>query len=318
MKLRSHDFWRTALLLVFCVHVQSISVSTHYTLGRAREPFRLTAFRSCLRVSGVSVASTVYEFDPDPENAYGTVNGQWELQLENLRNQRQLDPHVAMAMTVAFFFPRSPTHLQPAVRCAERLGLRLERKRRRDLPDLASLAASAHAHARDLKILHQSDAGLVFEQFNPTEGVGAAGLRERCVSHNHKPDSVDTCVDPAWPERILVPYIRMLFGALYLRGLPRLERILMIGLGGGSFPTSFYKLKAGIEFEMDIVELDGAMPELASQWFHFKPSPGTKVHVEDGAEFIKRQADGIYDLIVVDAYDDEGEEIGRASCRERV
>lgn len=88
-------------------------------------------------------------------------------------------------------------------------------------------------------------------------------------------------------------------------------RILCIGLGGGSVP-SFFEQRVP-HCEVDVVELDCGVVRAARQFMGFVPGPRLHVHVADGAAFALRTAtdaaqrgDGVYDAVVVDAYDAAG------------
>lgn len=86
--------------------------------------------------------------------------------------------------------------------------------------------------------------------------------------------------------------------------LPR--RALIVGLGGGSLVMALQRLVPGIE--IDAVEIDSAVYEVAQQYFGFAPTIHTHVHVADGLQFILDRARDIassqsekYDLVVIDA-----------------
>lgn len=78
-----------------------------------------------------------------------------------------------------------------------------------------------------------------------------------------------------------------------------IRRVLFIGLGGGSGPKRF--LYDYPDVQVDVVEIDPAVVEVAQEYFFVKDDPRLKIHVEDGRVFLSRSKDR-YDLIVVDAY----------------
>jgi len=78
-----------------------------------------------------------------------------------------------------------------------------------------------------------------------------------------------------------------------------IRKVLFIGLGGGSGPKRF--LYDYPEVQVDVVEIDPAVVEVAQEYFYVKDDPRLKIHVEDGRVFLSRSKDR-YDLIVVDAY----------------
>lgn len=77
----------------------------------------------------------------------------------------------------------------------------------------------------------------------------------------------------------------------------RPERILLLGLGGGSAARFF--AAALPQGEITGVELDPAVAEVAAT--HFGLPPSTRVVIEDARAFVERTG-GLYDLIIVDAF----------------
>lgn len=79
----------------------------------------------------------------------------------------------------------------------------------------------------------------------------------------------------------------------------QIERVLMVGLGGGSAAKQFQAYYP--EVALDIVDIDGAVVEVAKEYFQFTPGPKTRIHVMDGRQFL-RGTQQKYDLILMDAY----------------
>jgi spermidine synthase len=80
---------------------------------------------------------------------------------------------------------------------------------------------------------------------------------------------------------------------------PDIRRVLFIGLGGGSGPKRF--LYDYPEMEVDVVELDPIVVQVAEEFFGVVKDPRLKIVVEDGRVFLNR-TNRRYDLIAVDAY----------------
>lgn len=78
-----------------------------------------------------------------------------------------------------------------------------------------------------------------------------------------------------------------------------IQRVLMVGLGGGSAQTAYEKYYPKVSFET--VEIDPAVLRVARQYFRFAESGRQKVFVEDGRLFLRRNASQ-YDVILMDAY----------------
>ena len=73
------------------------------------------------------------------------------------------------------------------------------------------------------------------------------------------------------------------------------QRVLMIGLGGGTLATMLHKSGA----EVVAVEIDPAIVELARAYFAMPDD--VEIHVGDGARFLARETRK-FDAIVLDAY----------------
>jgi len=80
---------------------------------------------------------------------------------------------------------------------------------------------------------------------------------------------------------------------------PRLERMLVLGLGGGSAPG--YLQRRLPRLRVDSVDIDPAVPEVARRFLRFAPRPGDRVFVADARSFL-RGSDERWDLIFCDTY----------------
>jgi len=123
----------------------------------------------------------------------------------------------------------------------------------------------------------------------------------RCLLFNvHRGDRNQTCVLVNDKQRLVFDYTRMSFSGLLLNDQP--ERILVIGLGGGSIPLTFSDLFPNAQ--IDVVEIDEAVVSVAEEFFFFEATDNMRVYVDDGRPFIKRAGirDQIYDYIVLDAF----------------
>jgi spermidine synthase len=98
------------------------------------------------------------------------------------------------------------------------------------------------------------------------------------------------------PASVPMEYVR--YAALGLLFVPKLESVLMIGLGGGSFTTMVHR--ALPEARIDAVEIDPVVVEAARRFFGLVESDKYRVHIADGAAFV-RETRMRYDLILADA-----------------
>ncbi|MBT8131830.1 MAG: fused MFS/spermidine synthase [Gammaproteobacteria bacterium] len=123
----------------------------------------------------------------------------------------------------------------------------------------------------------------------------------RCLKFTHKRRaSQQSCIDTSNPYRLVLPYTHLGMGGLLIS--PRPERVLVLGLGGGTIPDLFAELYPGIE--IDVVEIDPAVVAGARRYFGFKESAGTRVFVEDGRVNVRRalRRGKKYDYILLDAF----------------
>ncbi len=80
---------------------------------------------------------------------------------------------------------------------------------------------------------------------------------------------------------------------------PRVRNILFIGLGGGSAQKRIWRDFP--QLDLEVVELDPAVRDVAYRYFDVPRSPRLRVTVEDGRRFLARDRRQ-WDAIVIDAY----------------
>ena len=116
-------------------------------------------------------------------------------------------------------------------------------------------------------------------------------------------NSRQTCMDRSDPQRLVFDYAKMTLSALLLKPDP--ERILIIGLGGGTLPNALRDILPSAV--IDTVEIDEAVVRVAKQFFGFVEDEQNRVYVQDARVFGKRAAlrGEQYDLIILDAFDGE-------------
>lgn len=84
---------------------------------------------------------------------------------------------------------------------------------------------------------------------------------------------------------------------------PGIKRVLVVGMGSGSVPKRV--LSDFPQVQVDSVELDPVVVEVAKRYFELRENPRHRIFVQDGRQYIRR-AEVSYDLIVMDAYFAEG------------
>lgn len=145
----------------------------------------------------------------------------------------------------------------------------------------------------------------VFEERSPYQNVfvteNARGDETvRTLRFGSRRGAIQSRAIAGRPEMLLVPYVRAtVAGLTFVDGTP--QRVLVIGLGGGSIPT--YLHRALPESQIDVVELDPVVVRVAREWFDFVEDERLRVHVGDGRAFLEqRTGANSYDLLVLDAY----------------
>lgn len=107
-------------------------------------------------------------------------------------------------------------------------------------------------------------------------------------------------IDPGDPEAVPMDYIRVaLVGLAFLERAPR--RVLMIGLGGGSY-TNFLWRKYP-EARIEVIEINEAVVRVARRYFDVPQDERYRIRLADGRDWIEKSKSK-YDLIFVDAYGD--------------
>ena len=109
-----------------------------------------------------------------------------------------------------------------------------------------------------------------------------------------------TCMDRRDPQRMVFPYAKMMMMSLLM--VPEPERILIVGLGGGTLPVALNELYP--EAHIDAVEIDPAVLTVAETYFGFQEKENLKVILQDARVFTKRAlaAGERYDIVMLDAF----------------
>jgi spermidine synthase len=103
-------------------------------------------------------------------------------------------------------------------------------------------------------------------------------------------------LDP--PYRTLSDYTR--YFHLALAAKPDVRRALFIGAGGGVGPRAFHMHDEAME--IDVVDIDQAVLDVARSDFHLDDSPSINTIAADGRIFVREAPDGRYDCIILDAF----------------
>jgi spermidine synthase len=99
------------------------------------------------------------------------------------------------------------------------------------------------------------------------------------------------------PYEMVTQYTRLMF-ASYLF-LPRQERVLIVGLGGGAM-VHFYE-HYDPDVNVDAVEIDEKVVQLAEKYFDVRTQDNINIITEDAFKYLKRDKTR-YDVIYMDAF----------------
>ena len=108
-------------------------------------------------------------------------------------------------------------------------------------------------------------------------------------------------VDLADPDDLQVPYTRLMAAALLYP--QNIQRVLMVGLGGGSISTYFGRAMPDVQ--IDVVELDPGVIAAGRKYFGLQETDKVRFVESDGRVFLNRNKEP-YDLILLDAYRELG------------
>ncbi|ASP47513.1 spermidine synthase [Cognaticolwellia beringensis] len=123
----------------------------------------------------------------------------------------------------------------------------------------------------------------------------------RCLKFNVRSTKTQqSCMLVDDPQRLVFNYTKMLFSSLLIN--PNPERILIIGLGGGTMSNTLHQIypKATITN----VEIDPAVIKVARNYFSFFENDHITAVAQDGRIFVKRESikKQQYDWIILDAF----------------
>jgi spermidine synthase len=121
--------------------------------------------------------------------------------------------------------------------------------------------------------------------------------RVRTMRFEHNPQSSMFVDDPFETD---IDYPGRFHIALAFK--PGASRTLVIGLGGGSVVKRLWRDYP--EMQVDVVELDPVVLDLAREYFALPDDDRIRIAVGDGRAFLE-DSDETYDLILIDAFDDD-------------
>jgi spermidine synthase len=143
-----------------------------------------------------------------------------------------------------------------------------------------------------------AEQGLLLEQDSFYNHIRVAETSDtRFMDFENLRQSAMLLADP-WELRLR--YTRFLAVPLALQ--PEPKRVLVVGLGGGSFPKRLYHDFPGLT--VDVADIDPAVVAIAKRYFQVPEDARLRLHVKDGRRFVRETAER-YDLVYLDAYNSD-------------
>jgi spermidine synthase len=167
---------------------------------------------------------------------------------------------------------------------------------------LAGLACTA---ARKPAATPATAPRIVFDRTSSFGRVLVIDEGARRVMRFGSPSASDqSAIEPGNLRAVPVEYVRYALLGLAHHGRPR--RVLMVGLGGGTFTTLVHR--ALPDTMIDAIEIDPVVVDAARAHFGLREDERYRVHVADAVDWIGRGQSGLdtYDFVLLDAYAGEG------------
>jgi spermidine synthase len=116
-----------------------------------------------------------------------------------------------------------------------------------------------------------------------------------------RPDGDDqSVISKKNPAAVPMDYVRVALAAM--AHADRVDRLLMLGLGAGTFTTAAHRALPGIS--IDAVELSPVVVRIAREFFGLPDAPDYRIHLADGWAFLGR-SEASWDVIFLDVYVEE-------------
>jgi spermidine synthase len=162
---------------------------------------------------------------------------------------------------------------------------------------LAAALGGAGAYAVNPPRVHLSPGGkLLVDADTPYHHISV--IEESGIRQLRFDRFVESAVEAAPPHRSMSGYT--LYFHLAFLPRPEIKRALFIGAGGGVGPRTFHMHDPAME--IDVVDVDAKVLELARTQFFLEDAPQIKLTAADGRMFVRGAKSGAYDAIILDAF----------------
>jgi spermidine synthase len=130
--------------------------------------------------------------------------------------------------------------------------------------------------------------------------VNERGMRCLIFESRKQSPPYQTCVDLKDPKRLVFSYTKLILSGVVYK--PDAERILVLGLGGGTLPMTLSELLP--KAKITSVEIDPAVIKIAKDYFNYQDNNNRQSIAQDARLFVKRAALNMqtYDWIILDAF----------------
>lgn len=148
---------------------------------------------------------------------------------------------------------------------------------------------------------------LVHREVSPYQTIIVAdGPYRRCLRFGDGAGQFNqSCRLHARPTHLAFDYTRAMVATLLL-WQPAPERVLLIGVGGGSIPLALAAVRPTAS--IDAVDIDAAVLRVAERYFGLRAGPSLRLHAADGRAFVAaaRARGERFDAVLLDAFDADG------------
>jgi spermidine synthase len=122
-------------------------------------------------------------------------------------------------------------------------------------------------------------------------------LRQLYFVRDNGEEALESTIDTNYPQNLFLLYTQTMFSSFLIN--KEHKDTLLIGLGGGGmvhFLNYYFPY-----VNLDAVEIDPAIVEVAKKYFYLKPISSTKIITDDAVNFISLPGKN-YDVIYMDAF----------------
>ena len=144
-------------------------------------------------------------------------------------------------------------------------------------------------------LLHSSELNVLVKRMSAYQTLSVVEIEN--VRYLHSDGELHGAVDINTGQPV-IPYAKWVPAAYFIH--PDMKRVALIGVGSGSVAS--YLHKADPELQIDQIDVDQAVIDLAVEYFQVEPSDNNRLHVADGRRFLDEREDERWDLIYLDTY----------------